>query len=132
MLSSTFLIGAWHISRNRTFFVPTSYLLNGEDVIGYRRGGDLMKQRHWKCRRQGVEHLRALSRWDQAYQCLLRWTHTPQQEPARRKSMNIAAYVRVSGHRQVQTQTIEQQLERLQTHCQRENWFWGDVQICAR
>ncbi|GHO60724.1 hypothetical protein KSB_91990 [Ktedonobacter robiniae] len=43
--------------------------------------------------------------------------------------MNIAVYVRVSGHRQVQTQTIEQQLERLQTHCQCENWFWEDVQI---
>ena len=40
-----------------------------------------MKQRHWKCRRQGVEHPRALSRWDQAYQCLLRWTNAPQQEP---------------------------------------------------
>ena len=40
MLSSTFPIGAWHIIRNRTFFVPTLYLLNGEEIIGYRRGGD--------------------------------------------------------------------------------------------
>ncbi|EFH83521.1 recombinase family protein [Ktedonobacter racemifer] len=43
--------------------------------------------------------------------------------------MNIAAYVRVSGQRQVQTQTIEQQLERLQIYCQCKNWFWEDVQI---
>lgn len=43
--------------------------------------------------------------------------------------MNIAAYVRVSSIRQVQTQTIEEQVERLQTHCQRENWFWEGIQI---
>ena len=43
--------------------------------------------------------------------------------------MRIAAYVRVSGHRQVQTQTIEQQLERLQRHCQEQGWPWQEVQI---
>jgi site-specific DNA recombinase len=36
--------------------------------------------------------------------------------------MSIAVYVRVSGHRQVQTQAIEQQLERLQRHCQEQGW----------
>jgi len=43
--------------------------------------------------------------------------------------MRIAVYVRVSGHRQVQTQTIEQQLERLQRHCQEQGWQWQEVQI---
>src|SRR5438067_10066191 len=43
--------------------------------------------------------------------------------------MRIAVYVRVSGHRQVQTQTIEQQLERLQRHCQEQGWPWQEVQI---
>ena len=40
--------------------------------------------------------------------------------------MRIAVYVRVSGHRQVQTQTIEQQLERLQSHSQEQGWPWQD------
>lgn len=43
--------------------------------------------------------------------------------------MRRAVYVRVSGHRQVQTQTIEQQLERLQMHCQSQGWQWQEVQI---
>jgi len=43
--------------------------------------------------------------------------------------MRIAAYVRVSGHRQVQTQTIEQQLERLQSHSQSQGWPWQDEHV---
>lgn len=43
--------------------------------------------------------------------------------------MRIAVYVRVSGHRQVQTQTIEQQLERIQRRCQEQGWPWRKVQI---
>ena len=36
--------------------------------------------------------------------------------------MRIAVYARVSTARQAQTQSIEQQLERLQTHCQSRGW----------
>jgi site-specific DNA recombinase len=43
--------------------------------------------------------------------------------------MRIAAYVRVSGHRQVQTQTIEQQLERLQAHSHSQGWQWQDENV---
>ena len=43
--------------------------------------------------------------------------------------MRIAVYVRVSGHRQVQTQTIEQQLERLQSHSQHQGWSWQDEHV---
>src|SRR5947209_4512504 len=43
--------------------------------------------------------------------------------------MRIAVYVRVSGHRQVQTQTIEQQLERLQAHSQQQGWSWQDEHV---
>src|SRR6266581_5931837 len=43
--------------------------------------------------------------------------------------MRIAAYVRVSGHRQVQTQTIEQQLERLQSHSRSQGWLWQDEHV---
>lgn len=40
----------------------------------------------------------------------------------RRKPMRVALYARVSSSHQVQTQTIEQQLERLQEHCQQQRW----------
>lgn len=43
--------------------------------------------------------------------------------------MRIAVYARVSGHRQVQTQTIEQQLERLQSHSQSQGWQWQDEYV---
>ncbi len=43
--------------------------------------------------------------------------------------MRIAVYVRVSGHRQVQTQTIEQQLERLQAHSPTQGQSWQEVTI---
>ena len=37
--------------------------------------------------------------------------------------MRVAIYVRVSTQRQAQTQTSEQQLERLQAHAQQQNWI---------
>src|SRR3989304_9178462 len=51
--------------------------------------------------------------------------------PFRRRSciMRIAIYVRVSTQRQAQTQTIEQQLERLQAHVQSQGWELLDENI---
>lgn len=43
--------------------------------------------------------------------------------------MRIAVYVRVSTQRQTQAQTIEQQLERLQAHCQIQDWVWHEEDI---
>lgn len=43
--------------------------------------------------------------------------------------MRIAIYVRVSTHQQAQHQTIDQQLERLQTYCQRQQWPWPQAHI---
>ncbi len=43
--------------------------------------------------------------------------------------MKIAVSVRVSGHRQVQTQTIEQQLDRLSTHIQSQGQDFQQVEI---
>ena len=43
--------------------------------------------------------------------------------------MNIAVYVRVSTMQQAQSQTIEQQLERLQSHCQSQQWKWQDIEV---
>ena len=43
--------------------------------------------------------------------------------------MRTAIYVRVSTLQQAQSQTIEQQLERLRFHCQTQQWTWQDVQI---
>src|SRR4051794_7967276 len=39
-----------------------------------------------------------------------------------RTSMRIAIYVRVSTQRQAQTQTIEQQIDRLRAHLQAQGW----------
>ena len=43
--------------------------------------------------------------------------------------MRTAIYVRVSTLQQAQSQTIEQQLERLRAHCQAQQWSWQDVQV---
>ena len=43
--------------------------------------------------------------------------------------MRVAGYVRVSSQQQVQSQTIEQQLERLQQHAQQQGWAWRTEQI---
>lgn len=43
--------------------------------------------------------------------------------------MNVAVYVRVSTHRQAQTQTIEQQLTRLHEHSQVQGWRWCEEHI---
>jgi site-specific DNA recombinase len=43
--------------------------------------------------------------------------------------MRVAIYVRVSSQRQAQTQTIEQQITRLQTHCQTQGWTWAEENI---
>ena len=40
--------------------------------------------------------------------------------------MNVAVYVRVSTQRQQQTQTIEQQIERLQSHAAVQGWQDAD------
>ena len=39
--------------------------------------------------------------------------------------MRVALYVRVSTRHQAQTQTIEQQLERLQAYCLSQGWNWS-------
>ncbi|WP_244422452.1 recombinase family protein [Ktedonobacter racemifer] len=43
--------------------------------------------------------------------------------------MNIAVYVRVSTPRQTQTQTIEQQLDRLQEYHKTQGWPWQEEHI---
>jgi len=43
--------------------------------------------------------------------------------------MRIAMYVRVSTQTQVQAQTIEEQLTRLQQHCQAQGWTWTEHSI---
>lgn len=43
--------------------------------------------------------------------------------------MSLAIYVRVSTQRQAQTQSIDQQIERLQTHCLKQQVPWSEVEI---
>src|SRR5215831_3034584 len=50
------------------------------------------------------------------------WIQGPVIHRRRRCGMRVAVYVRVSTQRQAQTQTIEQQLERLYAHIQAQGW----------
>ena len=43
--------------------------------------------------------------------------------------MRIASYVRVSTLQQVQTQTIDQQLDRLRDYCLLQGWTWDERHI---
>ncbi len=43
--------------------------------------------------------------------------------------MKVAMYVRVSTQRQAQTQTIEQQLDRLREQNRNQGWLWCDEHI---
>ncbi len=43
--------------------------------------------------------------------------------------MRVAVYARVSTQNQSQAQTIEQQLELIQTHSQAQGWEWQEVAI---
>ncbi|GHO42240.1 recombinase family protein [Ktedonospora formicarum] len=43
--------------------------------------------------------------------------------------MRVAMYARVSTQRQALTQTIDQQLDRLQEYSQRQGWIWDEVSI---
>lgn len=43
--------------------------------------------------------------------------------------MSVALYVRVSTRNQVESQTIEQQLERLHAHVQTQGWGVPEVQV---
>src|SRR5579863_9270341 len=45
----------------------------------------------------------------------------------RRNTMKIALYARVSSAHQAQTQTIEEQLHRLHTYCQTQQWSEQDL-----
>ncbi|MFL5657385.1 MAG: hypothetical protein ACJ8CB_24790 [Ktedonobacteraceae bacterium] len=77
-----------------------------------------MKKRKFSVRRHTMATAEAQRRWDQAYQCLVRWSIVTRGSPSkspidRRAVMRVAMYVRVSIQRQAQTQTIEQQIDLL-------------------
>jgi DNA invertase Pin-like site-specific DNA recombinase len=48
---------------------------------------------------------------------------------ARRSTMRVAAYVRVSTSRQVKLETIEQQLEMVRRHAQEQGWELSEEDI---
>jgi DNA invertase Pin-like site-specific DNA recombinase len=43
--------------------------------------------------------------------------------------MRVAMYVRVSTMQQVQTQTIDQQIDRLRAYSHTHGWAWADAQL---
>src|SRR5438105_981146 len=62
-------------------------------------------------------------------QCLPRRGPSPRPFPNRRCVMRVALYVRVSTQHQTQTQTIEQQLDRLRAYAQTQGWPLADELI---
>ena len=87
-------------------------------------------KRQWRLRREVKPGEDGQRRWDQAYQHLLRWATKmePEQNPCSTQTQEVyaenrgASRVRVSTQRQAQTQTNEQQLERLRAHIQSQGW----------
>jgi predicted site-specific integrase-resolvase len=77
-----------------------------------------MKHR-WQLQRSYLARADGQRRWDQAYQASCNGL---EKRIHRRKIMAVALYARVSTHRQQQAQTIEQQIERLQSHATAQGW----------
>ena len=98
----------------------------------------------WRVRRELKVVPDGQRRWDQAYQHLLRWAIEAEQGlksqptscPTETKEVydesRHASRVRVSTQRQAQTQTIEQQLERLRAHLQSQGWELSEANTPAR
>ena len=81
----------------------------------------------WRVHRETVKRPDARQRWDEAYQAILQWSLENEQTRApdanaRRSTMRVAAYVRVSTSRQVRLETIDQQLEKRSEHAEEQAW----------
>jgi hypothetical protein len=95
-------------------------------------GTEETMKRRWRVRREAVERPDGQGRWDQAYQAILLWSLENEQghgqklalraRTARRSTMRVAAYVRVSTSRQVKLETIEQQLEMVSRYAREQGW----------
>src|SRR6185437_16077862 len=84
MFGCIFPIGDEHSVLNQTL-PPACRILAIEMSQRFNIVEGAMKQRQWTCRRQPVEKMEALRRWDRAYQCLLRWSAPQQEESARQE-----------------------------------------------
>src|ERR1700682_4564460 len=84
MFGCIFPIGDWHSVLNQRL-PPACRILTIEMNHYFDIVEGSMKKRQWTCRRQPVEQMEALRRWDRAYQCLLRWTAPLQEEPIRQE-----------------------------------------------
>lgn len=93
-----------------------------------------MKKRQWSIQRSMVEEATAQHRWDRAYQYLLQIDTaarfpTTQELRGQEKNDEYRGLVRVSTQRQAQAQTIEQQLDRLRTYHEAQEWPWQEENI---
>jgi DNA invertase Pin-like site-specific DNA recombinase len=96
-----------------------------------------MKRQWTKCRVL-LEQPDGERRWDRAYQLILAWSiaATPEASPtyatpinSRRSIMQVSVYVRVSTQHQAQSQTIEQQLDRLRQYISQQGWTLDEADI---
>ena len=120
------------VARTQCAAKPTGPPVLGHTLLPGPLGTEETMKRQWHVRREAVERPDAQGRWDRAYQSLLRWSLENEQEAmsklalrartARRSTMRVAAYVRVSTSRQVKLETIEQQLEMVRRHAQEQGW----------
>ena len=95
----------------------------GHTLLPGPLGTEETMKRQWQVRREAVERPDAQGRWDRAYQFALR------ARTARRSTMRVAAYVRVSTSRQVKLETIEQQLEMVRRHAREQGWDLSEEDI---
>src|SRR5215204_1756786 len=114
-------------------------LMLGHTLLLGPLGTEETMKRQWHVRRETVERPDAQGRWDRAYQTLLRWSLENDQghkqacaraRTARRSTMRVAAYVRVSTSRQGRLETIEQQLEKVSEHAEEQAWELPEEKIC--
>jgi hypothetical protein len=92
-------------------------------------------KRSWTVRRQPQAVLDAEQRWDRAFQHLLRCANPAPpplavvQAAAHEEVVRVALYARVSTNRQVLTQSIDQQLDRLREYVVSQGWPLSDDAI---
>src|SRR5215211_3044193 len=91
-------------------------------------GTEEMVKRRWRVHQETVKRPDARQRWDQAYQAILQWSLEKtsrlalRARTARRSTMRVAAYVRVSTSPQVRLETIEQHLQKVSEHAEEQAW----------
>src|SRR5262245_51974581 len=119
MVTSTNPLENFRKGRSAVSFQPRAVGLSGGHLCHRKDGFGLSNVKVWPNQKDGVAGIRRIKRYSPGR---IRPTK-------RRKTMKIALYARVSSSQQVHDQTIEQQLGRLQTHCQQQKGTVPEIEI---